>query len=103
MGMMKIGIIELMMWIVLPEITSRAMVESDVTSATIIGEITSTRFRKNSHIRMKRSEERRVGKECVSTCTYRWSPYHYKKKITGGHTPPDSSCGEAVRRRSGSR
>src|SRR3546814_20778523 len=26
-----------------------------------------------------RSEERRVGKECVSTCRYRWSPYHYKK------------------------
>src|SRR3546814_17186949 len=27
-----------------------------------------------------RSEERRVGKECVSTCRSRWSPYHYKKK-----------------------
>src|SRR3546814_14384129 len=26
-----------------------------------------------------RSEERRVGKECVSTCSSRWSPYHYKK------------------------
>src|SRR3546814_15621900 len=25
--------------------------------------------------RLKRSEERRVGKECVSTCRYRWSPY----------------------------
>src|SRR3546814_6410117 len=23
-----------------------------------------------------RSEERRVGKECVSTCRLRWSPYH---------------------------
>src|SRR3546814_17714145 len=30
----------------------------------------------------RRSEERRVGKECVSTCRYRWSPYHYKKKET---------------------
>src|SRR3546814_15728507 len=28
-----------------------------------------------------RSEERRVGKECVSTCRSRWSPYHYKKNI----------------------
>src|SRR3546814_18034217 len=28
----------------------------------------------------RRSEERRVGKECVSTCRSRWSPYHYKKK-----------------------
>src|SRR3546814_12800251 len=27
-----------------------------------------------------RSEERRVGKECFSTCSSRWSPYHYKKK-----------------------
>src|SRR3546814_14808932 len=27
-----------------------------------------------------RSEERRVGKECVSTCRSRWSPYNYKKK-----------------------
>src|SRR3546814_13490288 len=27
-----------------------------------------------------RSEERRVGKECVSTCRSRWSPYHSKKK-----------------------
>src|SRR3546814_12088943 len=27
-----------------------------------------------------RSEERRVGKECVSTCRSRWSPYHEKKK-----------------------
>src|SRR3546814_13554596 len=27
-----------------------------------------------------RSEERRVGKECVSTCRSRWSPFHKKKK-----------------------
>src|SRR3546814_2305415 len=26
--------------------------------------------------RPDRSEERRVGKECVSTCRSRWSPYH---------------------------
>src|SRR3546814_7188775 len=26
--------------------------------------------------RGRRSEERRVGKECVSTCRSRWSPYH---------------------------
>src|SRR3546814_15099544 len=28
-----------------------------------------------------RSEERRVGKGCVSTCTSQWSAYHYKKKV----------------------
>src|SRR3546814_7644953 len=27
-------------------------------------------------IEVGRSEERRVGKECVSTCRSRWSPYH---------------------------
>src|SRR3546814_6185003 len=27
-------------------------------------------------LRAGRSEERRVGKECVSTCRSRWSPYH---------------------------
>src|SRR3546814_16917136 len=26
----------------------------------------------------ERSEERHVGKGCVSTCRYRWSPVHYK-------------------------
>src|SRR3546814_13215289 len=30
--------------------------------------------------RALRSEERRVGKECVSTGRSRWSPYHLKKK-----------------------
>src|SRR3546814_15433457 len=29
-----------------------------------------------------RSEERRVGRECVSTCRYRWSTYHKKNKTT---------------------
>src|SRR3546814_16500242 len=28
-----------------------------------------------------RSEERRVGKECVSTCRSRWSPHHEKQNI----------------------
>src|SRR3546814_15431204 len=28
----------------------------------------------------KRSEERRVGKECVSPCRFRWAPSHLKKK-----------------------
>src|SRR3546814_12838910 len=29
-----------------------------------------------SLLAIARSEERRVGKECVSTCRSRWSPYH---------------------------
>src|SRR3546814_13540456 len=39
-----------------------------------IGRLTECR-----RINRERSEERRVGKECVSTCRSRWSPYHYKK------------------------
>src|SRR3546814_11187316 len=34
------------------------------------------------YISAHRSEERRVGKECVSTCRSRWSPDHEKKKTT---------------------
>src|SRR3546814_16955200 len=35
------------------------------------------RRRKGGWVRFsERSEERRVGKECVSTCRSRWSPYH---------------------------
>src|SRR3546814_13079272 len=32
-----------------------------------------------------RSEERRVGQECVSKCRSRWSPSHYKKKTKHNH------------------
>src|SRR3546814_20807478 len=35
--------------------------------------------RRMSGFGSRRSEERRVGKACVSTCRPRWSPYHYKK------------------------
>src|SRR3546814_19358235 len=39
------------------------------------------RRRSNHHGRpcFRRSEERRVGKECVSTCRSRWSPLHKKR------------------------
>src|SRR3546814_15151013 len=47
----------------------------------------SRQFTPHAHAReavldgaLDRSEERRVGKECVSTCRSRWSPYHYTKK-----------------------
>src|SRR3546814_17023378 len=32
------------------------------------------------HAPRDRSEERRVGKECVGTCSSRWSPAHEKQK-----------------------
>src|SRR3546814_20049850 len=33
----------------------------------------------------ERSEERRVGNECVSTCRFRWLRYHYKKNKIRWH------------------
>src|SRR3546814_17816739 len=33
-----------------------------------------------------RSEERRVGTECVSTCRSRWSPFHSKQKHNSSST-----------------
>src|SRR3546814_18009621 len=38
------------------------------------------RVRPGEKVPVDRSEERRVGKEGVSTCRSRWSPYHEKKK-----------------------
>src|SRR3546814_9299676 len=38
--------------------------------------LTQRRTRDRPGIIRHRSEERRVGKECVSTCRSRWSPYH---------------------------
>src|SRR3546814_20251794 len=43
--------------------------------------IAATDFRR-PWLATRRSEERRVGKECVSTCRSRWSPYHKKTTTT---------------------
>src|SRR3546814_15524422 len=42
--------------------------------------LTIGNFEIQSRAYIGRSEERRVGKECVSTCRSRWSPSHSKKK-----------------------
>src|SRR3546814_15381583 len=41
----------------------------------IAREVRDRQIRKQTLLAV-RSEERRVGKECVSTCRSRWSPYH---------------------------
>src|SRR3546814_15392481 len=40
------------------------------------------RWQPQLHLPCGRSEERRVGKECVSTCRSRWSPYHSQNNTT---------------------
>ena len=43
---------------------------------TTIGEWQERAVRLDRNQRQSRSEERRVGKECLSVCRSRWSPYH---------------------------
>src|SRR3546814_1688817 len=55
-----------------------------IVSLTLLGQLLELRARSKTSTALKallglspkRSEERRVGKECVSTCRSRWSPYH---------------------------
>src|SRR3546814_6381008 len=56
---------------------------SDVCSSDLVHEFlvgvarhARVRVRRRHQQLTARSEERRVGKECVSTCRSRWSPYH---------------------------
>src|SRR3546814_15389466 len=46
-----------------------------------------------SHVR---SEERRVGKACVSTCATRWSPYHQKTNATPSTINPTHNSASAT-------
>src|SRR3546814_18798591 len=61
----------------LPIFTGALASGADFTDADLRGTVLA-RARLRGAI-LARSEERRVGKECVSTCSSRWSPYHYKK------------------------
>src|SRR3546814_12090790 len=47
------------------------LVAESVETGQIVGTVTGV-----DHERLFRSEERSVGKECVSTCRSRWSPNH---------------------------
>src|SRR3546814_12726851 len=50
-----------------------------VDDFTMTGGGASSNLGATGSLTISRSEERRVGKGCVSTCRYRWSPYHEKK------------------------
>src|SRR3546814_20793508 len=49
---------------------------ADLPATELVQEGSRVRYR----LVVARSEERRVGKECGSTCRSRWSQYHQKKK-----------------------
>src|SRR3546814_20579168 len=61
----------------LPPAVAAASVANQVVGASVSGALAQWR-RRNVDIRLAlvRSEGRRVGNECVSTCRFRWSPYH---------------------------
>src|SRR3546814_15513380 len=67
--------------------TTRAVCSSEnrsIGGLDIITQVSAVACALNRVYRAKhdtgiRSEERRVGKELVSACRSRWSPYHYKK------------------------
>src|SRR3546814_20132352 len=61
-------------------IVSGATDSSDIRGATDFPSNTQDRISMSSVPMLDRSEGRREGKEGVSTCRYRWSPDHEKKK-----------------------
>src|SRR3546814_11611799 len=70
------------MWWIFPQLTDLG--RSSTTQQFAIRSVKEARAYLDDPILgpryLERSEERRVGKECVSTCRSRWSPYHYKNK-----------------------
>src|SRR3546814_18777158 len=61
----------------------------------------SAEIRQSCRPTVPRSEERRVGKECLSTCRSRWYPYHYKKKthynnLSNSNNVEEHSIGQMI-------
>src|SRR3546814_12441283 len=50
--------------------------ESEVEEMLFVDQYHQYEECEGERTRAQRSEERRVGKECVSTCRSRWAPYH---------------------------
>src|SRR3546814_14709182 len=55
-------------------VSQYAKVQERVRYAGVLFQLERAKI--NSDLSVSRSEERRVGKECVSTCRSRWSPYN---------------------------
>src|SRR3546814_20875946 len=73
---LKDGVVSLVL-----DVTGLGQVQRAVLEAGIRGQLKSFKDVTDVRIAMQ-SEERRVGKECASTCRSRWSPTIYKKKQT---------------------
>src|SRR3546814_11427792 len=60
----------------LPVVAARATGSLSLVTEGVNGLLTTPDDIEESAAALARSEERRVGKECVRTCRSRWSPYH---------------------------
>src|SRR3546814_14768858 len=60
----------------LPAATAIGMLEPGLVIYFLAGKQPGLPIENPRQVSAFRSEERRVGKECVSTCRSRWSPYH---------------------------
>src|SRR3546814_12377619 len=60
--------------------SAKTATRSPIRTASSMSWVTITTVLPSSRWSLRnRTEERRVGKECVRTCRYRWPPYHSPK------------------------
>src|SRR3546814_15648026 len=67
------GVVRNLEWLMSRHPSRITPIIADIRDATTLG-IAVGKARAVFHLAAQRSEERRVGKECVSTCRSRWSP-----------------------------
>src|SRR3546814_13225626 len=77
--------VERLLYPALPSDPGHAIWRRDFTGASGLFGVVLTHCRREAAVALvDRSEERRAGKECVSTCRSRWSPY--QSNINKNHT-----------------
>ena len=57
-------------------LSDRYLIEREIGRGGMATVYLARDIKHDRHVAVKRSEERRVGKECRCTCRSRWSPYH---------------------------
>src|SRR3546814_17081692 len=82
-----------------PRLVMRGVIEADVVADGGVRpwiacgglRLCRPRHQREDRARQNRSAERRVGKECVSTCRSRWTACHYQKKTTRRYSNIDQN------------
>src|SRR3546814_20032872 len=82
----NLGVSDVLRWPADDQVTEFGAVELHAIGVTYGGGHAVQRLADQyARVRADRSEERRVGKECVSTCRSRWSQYHTKKQTNNNN------------------